>query len=233
MCAIYLIGKRFFPLYAIPSVLLVGILASWQLGLFITKEFDLELARFVFTVPTFSAASLIGIGIPLFIVTMSSQNMPGIAVMQTAGYKPPLSPIISSTGIITLLLAPFGGFAFNLAAITAAICMNEEADANRETRYWAAVSAGVFYLIAAIFGATIVALFSISPKALILPLAGLALLGTLGNSLAQALDKPEHREAALVTFLVTSSSVVFYGIGAAFWGLLAGMLVQFILNRRL
>ena len=231
MCSIYLIGKRYFPLYAIPSVLLIGVLASWQLGLFVTKEFDLEFAQFVFTAPTFSAASLIGIGIPLFIVTMSSQNMPGIAAMQTAGYKPPLSPIISSTGIITLLLAPFGGFAFNLAAITAAICMNEEADANRETRYWAAVSAGVFYLIAAIFGATIVALFSISPKALILPLAGLALLGTLGNSLAQALDKPEHREAALVTFLVTSSGVVFYGIGAAFWGLLAGMLVQFILKR--
>ena len=233
MCAIYLIGKGYFPLYAIPSVLLVGILTSWQLGLFVTKEFDLEFAQFVFTAPTFSAASLIGIGIPLFIVTMSSQNMPGIAAMQTAGYKPPLSPIISSTGIITLLLAPFGGFAFNLAAITAAICMNEEADPDRDTRYWAAVSAGVFYLIAAIFGATIVALFSISPKALILPLAGLALLGTLGNSLAQALDKPEHREAALVTFLVTSSGVVFYGIGAAFWGLLAGMLVQFILNRRI
>lgn len=201
---------------------------SWQLNLFESKEISLELAHFVFTKPEFSMTTLISIGIPLFVVTMSSQNMPGIAVMQTAGFKVPLSSIITTTGITTLILAPFGGFAFNLAAITAAICMGKDADEVRETRYMAAVSAGFFYLLAALFGATIVALFSISPKALILPLAGLALLGTLGNSLAQAIEKPSHREAAIVTFLITSSGMVFFGIGAAFWGLVAGMLVQAI-----
>lgn len=231
MCAVYLLGKRLFPLYAIPLVLLVGILFSWAMGLFTSKEFDLELAQFAFTMPAFSLTTLISIGIPLFIVTMTSQNMPGVAALHTSGYRPPLSPIITTTGITTMLLAPFGGFAFNLAAITAAICMEKDADPNRDTRYIAAVSAGVFYLIAALFGATVVALFSMSPKALILPLAGLALIGTLGNSLAIALEKPSHREAALVTFLVTVSGVVFFGIGAAFWGLIAGLLVQFILKR--
>ncbi|MEE9325709.1 MAG: benzoate/H(+) symporter BenE family transporter [Cocleimonas sp.] len=236
MCVSYLIGRRFFPLYAVPLVLVVGSLASWEMGLFESKEISLELANFVFTAPSFSLASIIGIGIPLFIVTMTSQNMPGIAVMQTAGYKPPLSPIITTTGVTTLLLAPFGGFAFNLAAITAAItaaiCMGEDADKNKSTRYLAAVSGGFFYLIAAIFGATIVALFSISPKALILPLAGLALLGTLGNSLAQALGNPEHREPALITFLISSSGVTFWGVGSAFWGLLVGMLVLIVYGKQ-
>ena len=180
------------------------------LDLFSHEAVHLELATFVFTMPSFSIASLVSIGIPLFIVTMTSQNMPDIAVMKAADYHPPISPLITSTGITTLLLAPFGGFAINLAAITAAICMGEDAGKNLDTRYLASISAGVFYLIAAVFGATIVALFSISPKALILPLAGLALLGTLGNSLAQALEKTYEREAALITFLITSSGIVFF-----------------------
>ncbi|MCL4110435.1 UNVERIFIED_CONTAM: hypothetical protein GTU68_022317 [Idotea baltica] len=232
MCAVFLIGRRWFPLYAIPMTLLLGILISWQLDLFTDTELKLEIAEFVFTMPTFSFNSFISIGVPLFIVTMSSQNMPGIAVIKAAEYHPPISPLITTTGITTILLAPFGGFAFNLAAITAAICMGEDAGKNKDTRYLAGVSAGVFYLIAAVFGATIVALFAMSPKALILPLAGLALLGTLGNSLATALDKPSEREAALITFLVTSSGLVFFGIGAAFWGLLAGILVQIVLKKR-
>lgn len=231
MCAVYLLGRRFFPLYAIPLALVIGALIAWSLKLFSNTEIHLELAQFVFTMPTFSLTSLISIGIPLFIVTMTSQNMPGIAVMKAANYHPPISPIITVTGITTLLLAPFGGFAFNFAAITAAICMGEDAGKDRNTRYLAAISAGVFYLIVGIFGATIVALFTVSPKALILPLAGLALLGTLGNSLAQALDKPTEREAALITFLITSSGMVFFGVGSAFWGLVVGILVQQIFHR--
>ena len=232
MCVAYLIGKRYFSIYAIPLVLIVGVLLSWQLELFESKTVDLKLASFVYTAPVFTITSFISIAIPLFIVTMTSQNMPGIAVMKTSGFKPSLSPIIATTGITTLLLAPFGGFAFNLAAITAAICMGEEADENHKTRYLAAVSGGVFYLIAALFGATIVALFSISPKALILSLAGLALLATLGNCLSQSLEKPQYREASLITFLVTSSGVVFIGIGAAFWGLIAGLVVQLLIKKR-
>lgn len=232
MCAIYLLGRRFFALYAIPLALVVGIFISWYLQLFSETKINLEIAEFVFTMPTFSIASVISISIPLFVVTMTSQNMPGIAVMQAADYHPPISPVITVTGITTFILAPFGCFAINLAAITAAICMGEDAGKDRSKRYLAGVSAGVFYLIAAVFGATIVALFAISPKALILPLAGLALLGTLGNSLAQALGSPKEREAALITFLITSSGIVFYGIGSAFWGLLAGILVQLVLQAK-
>ena len=193
----YLLAKRFTPRFAILVVLCVGILASGFLGLFAAGNLNLEFAKPVFTAPQFSLPALIGLGVPLFIVTMSSQNMPGIAVMHASGYRPSLSPIITTTGITTLIFAAFGGFAMNLAAITAAICMSEDADPKRQTRYLAAVSAGIVYLIAAVFGATIVALFAMSPKAMILPLAGLALLGTLGNSLAQALQQPSQREAAL------------------------------------
>ena len=232
MCIVYLLGRRFFALYAIPAVLVVGILLSYFLDLFSDKQIDLEFAQFVFTMPSFSIASVISIGIPLFIVTMTSQNMPGIAVMKAADYHPPISPIITATGVTTFFLAPFGGFAFNLAAITAAICMGDDAGKDREKRYLASVSAGVFYLIAALFGATVVALFTISPKALVLPLAGLALLTTLGNSMASALENPDGREAALITFLVTSSGMVFFGIGSAFWGLLAGILVQQIISKK-
>ena len=232
MCAVYLLGKRYFALYAIPAVLLIGILLSYFLDLFSSAKIQLELAEFVFTMPTFSIATLISIGIPLFIVTMTSQNMPGIVVMKAANYHPPISPIITTTGVTTFLLAPFGGFAFNLAAITAAICMGEDAGKDRDKRYLASVSAGVFYFIAALFGATVVALFSISPKALVLPLAGLALLTTLGNSMAQALESAKDREAALITFLVTSSGMVFFGIGSAFWGLVAGIVVQMILQAK-
>ena len=231
MCIVYLMGRRWFPLYAIPLALVVGIIIAWYLQLFSNTEIKLEFAEFVFTMPTFSLSSLISIGIPLFVVTMTSQNMPGIAALRAADYHPPISPLISVTGITTILLAPFGGFAFNLAAITASICMGEDADKDRNTRYLAGISAGVFYLVAAAFGATVVALFTISPKALILPLAGLALLGTLGNSLAQALDNPSDREAALITFLFTSSGVAFFGIGSAFWGLVAGIVVQQIAYR--
>ncbi len=226
MCIVFLLGRRLFPLYAIPLALILGIAIAWSLNLFSNEEIKFEYAQFVFTMPTISLSSLISVGIPLFVVTMTSQNMPGIAVIKAADYDPPISPLISVTGITTLLLAPFGGYAFNLAAITAAICMNEDAGKDRDKRYLAGISAGVFYLVAALFGTTIVALFTISPKALILPLAGLALLGTLGNSLAQALDKPNEREAALITFLFASSGVVFFGVGSAFWGLVAGIVVQ-------
>ncbi len=231
MCGTYIIGKRYFSIYAIPLVLIIGVFLSWKLGLFKSEAVELKLASFVYTAPSFTITSILSIAIPLFVVTMTSQNMPGIAVMKSSGFTPSLSPIITTTGITTLLLAPFGGFAFNLAAITAAICMGEDADKNRKTRYLAAVSGGVFYLLAALFGATIVALFSISPKALVLSLAGLALLGTLGNCLSQSLEKHQYREAALITFLVTSSGLVFLGVGSAFWGLVAGLCVQLAIKK--
>jgi benzoate membrane transport protein len=183
------------------------------------------MAQPVWITPQFEWASMIGIGLPLFIVTMASQNLPGIAVLRANGYQTPASPLIACTGLVGLVLAPFGGFAFNLAAITAAICMGKEAGDNPKTRYLASMSAGFFYLLTGIFGATVATLFAAFPSALVMTIAGLALLTTIGNSLAGALAAESEREAALVTFLVTASGLVLFGIGSAFWGLILGLIV--------
>src|SRR5690606_16905168 len=149
--------------------------------------------------------------------------MPGVAVIRASGYPVPISPVIGWTGIATLLLAPFGGYALNLAAITAAISMGPEAHEDRNRRYVAAVSAGVFYLLIGIFGATVTAVFAAFPRELIMAIAGLALLGTIGNGLAAAVADERQREPALVTFLVTASGLTLAGIGSAFWGLVGGL----------
>lgn len=230
MLATYVISRQRLPRYAILLVLAVGMLvAGWQ-GQLHWDGLSLALATPQWTTPDFSLSVLISVGIPLFIVTMTSQNVPGLAVLRANGYQTPLSPVLTATGLVTLVLAPFGGFAYNLAAITAAICMGEEAGEKRSARYLAAVSAGVVYAIVGLFGATIVALFAAFPQAFVVALAGLALLGTIGNSLHAALDDPGDREAALITFLVTASGLTLWGIGAAFWGLVVGVLVRLFLQ---
>jgi benzoate membrane transport protein len=171
------------------------------------------------------------VGIPLFVVTMVSQNIPGIAVLRTAGYRAPISPIITWTGITTLLIAPFGGFAVNLAAITAAICTGPEAHANADKRFIAGLSTGVCYLLLAIFSSVIASLFSAFPAEFILALAGLALLSTIANSLYTAMADSAAREAAVITFVVTASGLNLFGIGAAFWGLVAGVSAHFVFTR--
>jgi benzoate membrane transport protein len=200
------------------------------MGLLHFDNFQLELAIPVWTTPTFSLAATISIGIPLFIVAMASQNMPGIAVLRTDGYQTPASPLLSVTGIASVLLAPFGSHGINLAAISAAICTGPEAHENPEKRYTAAVWCGVFYGIAGTFGATLAALFSALPKELVLSIAALALLGSIMNGLSSAMSDPKQREAALVTFLVTASGMTLVDIGSAFWGLIAGLTTQIILG---
>ncbi|MFP3249542.1 MAG: benzoate/H(+) symporter BenE family transporter, partial [Paraburkholderia sp.] len=177
-------------------------------------------------------AAIISIGIPLFVVAMASQNVPGIAVLRADGYTTPSAQLIATTGIASLLLAPFGSHGINLAAITAAICTGPEAHEDRNKRYTAAVWAGVFYLIAGIFGATIAALFASLPKALVVSVAALALFGSIMSGLANAMQDLKQREAALVTFMVTASGLTLLSIGSAFWGLVAGVLTQFVLNAR-
>jgi benzoate membrane transport protein len=173
--------------------------------------------------PHFTLASIVGVALPLFVVTMASQNVPGVAILRANGYtEVPISPLIGWTGLVTLALAPFGAFALNLAAITAAICMGEEAHPDRRRRYVAAVAAGFFYLLVGVFGATVSAVFAAFPKELVLAIAGIALFGTIGNGLAGALGKESDREAALITFLVTASGLTLLGVGSAFWGLVAG-----------
>lgn len=223
----FLLGRRFFPRYTIPVVLAAGIcwcLANGSFG--DLGNLDLTLAQPEFVMPSFSLPVLIGIGLPLYVVTMSSQNMPGVVALKAAGYTPPVSASLTVTGIASLLLAPFGGFAFNLAAITAAICAGPEADENPETRYLAGVMTGLVYILVGLGGATVISLFLIAPKALVATIAGLALLSTIGNSLSAALSDTTGREAALITFMVTVSGISFFGIGAPFWALLLGLLVN-------
>ncbi len=232
-CA-YLIARRLLPRYAVISALVLGLLIAGMQGLLRMDTIRVELAQPIFTLPQFSIRALIGVALPLFAVTMASQNMPGVAVIRASGYTVPVSPLIGWTGATTLVLAPFGAFALNLAAITAAICMGREAHEDPAKRYVAAVAAGIFYLVIGLFGATVGALFSAFPQELVLTIAGLALFGTIGNGLVAALSQEREREPALVTFLVTASGVSLFGIGAAFWGLLAGALSLVVLqmNRR-
>jgi benzoate transporter len=225
MLLVYLLAKRFYPRYAILLVLLIGGVVARQQGLLHTNIQSLTFVSPVLTWPSFDIATLLGVGLPLFIVTMASQNLPGIAVMRANSYQAPVSAALTVTGVINLVLAPLGCFAINLAAITAAICMGQEAHEEPKQRYKAAVFAGVGYLIAGIFGASIVTLFAILPSALVMGVAGIALFGTIGASLHAALQNESQREAALLTFLVTASGLTLCGIGSAFWGLVVGVLV--------
>ncbi len=224
MLGIYIIVKHHLARYVIPLALVVGLVASYMMDLIKTDSLVADLSLPVWISPSFSLASLIGVGIPLFVVTMASQNIPGLAVLRANGYNAPASPLIGWTGFTGVLLAPFGGYAFNLAAITAAICMTPEADADPAKRYLAAVWAGIFYLLMGLMGASVVGLFIALPVEFVMVIAGLALLGTIGNSLAGAMAEEEEREAALITLLVTVSGISALGVGSAFWGLVVGLL---------
>ncbi|MBF2085390.1 benzoate/H(+) symporter BenE family transporter [Thermoleptolyngbya sp. C42_A2020_037] len=224
MFCTYLIFRRVLPRYAVVAALVLGMAIAAVQGLLQLDGIRLEFAQLIFTSPQFTWQSFIGVALPLFVVTMASQNVPGIAIMRASGYHTPISPLIGWTGAATLVLAPFGGYTLCLAAITAAICMGREAHEDPSRRYMAAVFAGLFYLLVGLFGATVGSVFAAFPTELVLAIAGLALLGTIGNGLATALSHEADREPALITFLVTVSGVALLGIGSAFWGLVAGAL---------
>ncbi|MFM5526023.1 benzoate/H(+) symporter BenE family transporter [Aeromonas veronii] len=221
----FLLGRHLWPRYTMVLVLGVGMLICSVRGDLQMGTLHWQLASPVWTWPAFSLDALFGITLPLFIVTMTSQNMPGIAILRAHSYQPATSSLISWTGLTGLLLAPFGGYAFNLAAITAAICMGKEVDPDTKRRWPAAVWAGCFYLLTGCFGATVAALFSAFPAALVTCVAGLALLGTIGSSLHSALQEDETREATLLTFIITASGISLLGIAAACWGLLIGLAI--------
>ena len=231
MLAAYFAARRWWPRYAVILTLLAGVAVAAAAGLLHVDGLRLELARPVWTTPRASLAAVLGVALPLFVVTMASQNVPGVAAIRASGYPVPVSPAIGWTGVATAVLAPFGAFSLNLAAITAAISMGPEAHPDPAKRYMAAVWAGVFYLLVGLFGATVAALLAAFPRELVLAIAGIALLGTFGGSLATALREEDEREPALVAFLVTASGVALLGIGAAFWGLVAGVLVRWFLHR--
>ena len=232
MCLAWLLARRWLTRYAILVTLLVGVVIALAQHAIHFPQQSIMLALPEPVMPHFTLATLLGMGVPYFLVTMASQNAPGIATLQAHGYRPPVSSLMSWTGLAGLLLSPFGGFSICVAAITAAICMSDEVDENPQQRWRAAVLAGIFYLLAGVSGALIAVLFSALPAVLIEALAGLALLATLGGSLHRALDVPAERDSALVTFLITASGVSLLGIGPAFWGLAGGIIAHLVLVRR-
>ncbi len=232
MLSSYLLGKRFVPRYAVPITLLVAIIYVAAYAQFNWANIPFGLAIPVLTAPVWSTQAAISLALPLFVVTMASQNLPGVAAIRAAGYDMPISKLISMTGIATLLLAPFGAFSLCLSAITASICMGKEAHPDPARRYTAAASCGAIYIGIGLFGAVFTALLAAFPKELIAAIAGLALLGSIGGALSSALVDEKHREAATITFLVTLSGVVIAGVGSAFWGVVAGALALFVQNLR-
>jgi benzoate membrane transport protein len=222
MALAFLLGRRSWPRYAVPGVLLAGLAVAALEGRMQWSHVSWEAALPVWTAPVFSWSAMVGIGLPLFVVTMASQNLPGVAAQRAAGYRIPVSAPVAATGAATVLLAPFGGFAFNLAAITAAICMGPEAHADPARRYTASIAAGVFYIVIGLVGGAVIGLLQAFPRELVLAVAGLALLGTIAGGLASALNDERRRDAAVLTFLVTLSGVSIAGVGSAFWGVVAG-----------
>ena len=232
MTLAFLLGRRAWPRYAVPGVLLSGIVVAAAQGRMDTTAIVWAMAQPQWTSPVFSVSALVGLALPLFLVTMASQNLPGVAAQRAAGYAVPVSPSITATGAAGVLLAPFGGYAFNLAAITAAICMGREAHEDPARRYVAAVAAGAFYIALGLVGGAVVGLLGAFPRELVLAVAGLALLGTIAGGLAAALKDEAHRDAAGLTFLVTLSGLTLAGVGSAFWGVLAGSVALLVQHYR-
>ncbi|PYE47963.1 benzoate/H(+) symporter BenE family transporter [Paenibacillus barcinonensis] len=229
----YVVLKRFIPRYAIVGILMIGILYLVVAGKTNFSSVQLAFASPVLVMPEFSVQALLGVAVPLFIITLTGQYMPGMLVLRNDGFKTSANPILTVTGLGSLIAAPFGSHAFNVAAITAAICTGKDAHEDASKRYIAGIACGVFYIIVGIFGVTLAALFLVLPAAFIATLAGLALLGTIGGSLANALADPKGRETALITFLATAANVTLLGVGGAFWGLVAGVLAHVLLHSSL
>lgn len=232
MTAAYVAGRRWWPRWSVPCVLLVGMGVAAAQG-------QVHLAGLVWSwawpewvSPAWSGSAMVSVALPLFVVTMASQNLPGVAAQRASGFDIPVSPVVGATGLASLLLAPFGGYALNLAAITAAICMGQEAHPDPRRRYTASVTAGVLYIALGLAGGMMVSLMAAFPRALVLAVAGLALLGTMAAGLSLAFKQEALREAALLTFLVTLSGVTVAGVGSAFWGVVVGGLAQWLWTRR-
>ncbi|WP_286808999.1 benzoate/H(+) symporter BenE family transporter [Leclercia sp. UBA2479] len=231
MLLAWLAAKAVAPRYAIVATLLVGAAVAGLNGDVVTEKLTLTLVMPQFIAPSFTLTTLISIGIPFFLVTMASQNAPGFATLKASGYPVAVSPLIIATGGLALLLAPLGVYSICIAAITAAICQSPDAHPDPDKRWLAAAAAGVFYLLAGVFGGSITGVMAALPLSWIQTLAGLALLGTISGSLYQALHNERERDAAIVTFLLTASGVTLGGIGSAFWGLVAGGVCYLVLLR--
>lgn len=232
MLATFLAFKRLQPRYAIAAVMLVGVLLAIAAGDTHFSQVTFAIVKPVFIAPEWSWNAILSLGIPLALVTLTGQYVPGMAVLKTAGYKTSASSIMTVTGTASLLLAPFGSHAVNLAAITAAICTGKEAHEDPAKRYIAGIASGLIYILIGVFGGTLALLFSSLPKEMIATLAGLALVGAITAGIVGAVQDERFRDSSVITFLVTASGMTFLGLGAAFWGLVIGMVSHIVLHRR-
>ncbi len=232
MLASYLVGKRWLARYAVLLALAAGTLTAWLTGMLDIPAVHWQLTRPVWTAPTWSLETIISISLPLYIVAMTSQNLPGLAILKSDGYEPNPAPLLSLTGIASVVLAPFGSHGINLAAISAAVCTGAEAHPDPGRRYTAALWCGIFFAVIALFAGTLAIIFMALPQVLVITIAALALLGSIAGGLAKAMELPREREVALLVFLITASGFTLFSIGAAFWGLVAGLLAWWLLPPR-
>jgi len=230
----WLVMMKFAPRWAVPAALLVALAV---IGISLASagtsvDPGAVMPALAWTTPAFSLQAMAGIALPLFVVTMASQNVPGVAVLRSFGYETPWRPAMLVTGAGTVAAAPFGGHAINLAALSAALAAGEEAGADRSRRWAAGFTSGLAYLVLAAFSTALVSVVNRAPAGMLEAVAGLALLGTLASAVSAALADPEDRIAPAVTFLMAASGLAFAGIGSAFWALLAGLVVRAALVRR-
>jgi benzoate membrane transport protein len=229
----YVVLRRLTARYAVVGILALGLaflLAQERVDL---SGLQLRLAAPVFTRPEFTPNALLSVALPLFLITLTGQYMPGMLVLRNDGFRTSANPIVTVTGLGSLVMAPFGSHAFNIAAITAAIATGREAHEDPSKRWIAGIAAGCFYVLVGVFGVTLAAVFMAFPATFITTLAGLALLGTIGGSLAGAMAEPASREAALITFLASAANINMLGVGGAFWGLVIGLIAYMVLNGQL
>ena len=233
MFVVFVLCRRFQPRYAIAAVMIVGIVISASTGLMQVQDLDLAMTRPVFTMPVWSWGTILSLGIPLALVTLTGQYISGMAVLHTSGYyRIPANGIMLVTGFFSLLLAPFGAHAINLSSITAAICTGREAHEDPSKRYVSGIISGILYIIIGVFGTTLTVLFASLPPVFIAVLAGLALIGAFTTGIAGVVYDSENLEAGIITFLVTASGMELLGLGSAFWGLLFGGFAWMILKKK-
>ncbi|MCG6203488.1 benzoate/H(+) symporter BenE family transporter [Rhodopseudomonas sp. HC1] len=229
----YVLLKRISARYAVVGILVLGLLFLLVQDRVDLSGLQLKLAMPAFTMPEFTLNATLSVALPLFLITLTGQYMPGMLVLRNDGFRTSANPIVTVTGLGSLVMAPFGSHAFNIAAITAAIATGREAHEDPSKRWIAGIAAGCFYVLVGVFGVTLAAVFMALPATFITTLAGLALLGTIGGSLAGAMADPASREAALITFLASAANIKMLGVGGAFWGLVIGLVAYMVLNGRL
>lgn len=232
MIGAYLVFKRILPRYSVMLLLVAGVLLALASGATTFSGIALELVTPQFIAPAWSWASTFSLALPLVLVTLTGQYLPGMAVLSTSGYRTGARPIIGVNSLVSLAVAFTGGITIAIAAITAAMCTGRDAHEDPRRRYIAGLANGVFYLAAGLCGGSIVMLFSALPRELVAALAGLALLGPITANLAGVIAAEDHREASIIAFLATASGMSFLGLGAAFWGVVIGMLAWRVLHGR-